>query len=160
MTESRQPGIPPGEEEKVARSVVQSWVADSGMSLKQQTVVLCALRGCDGLTKEDPSKALVRWYRSVVLVSAHPGGGVNTFMRDAHDFIEAASRFMNNGLDHYPMHWLMHFAHGVEIVGFYHPDRSVRDRASKLYNAIVVDGLHLREEQRHDCNMRLRDGHD
>ena len=130
------------------------------MSLKQQTVVLCALRGCDGLTKEDPSKALVRWYRGVVLVSANPEADDRSFMRPGTDFVSAAKRFMSYGLDHYPMHWLMHFAHGLEIVGHYHPQQNTRYEASMLYGAIVESGLHLRVETKGNCDARLRDGHE
>jgi len=40
--------------------VVQKWVFTDNISLKQQTVLLSALRGCDGQSKYDISKKFVR----------------------------------------------------------------------------------------------------
>jgi hypothetical protein len=48
-------------------SVVRDWVA--ALSLMQQSVLLTAIRGPDGVPKYHPSKYIVRWYRRAVLRS-------------------------------------------------------------------------------------------
>lgn len=55
----------------MSRSVVQPWVSD--LTLMQQTVLLAAIRGADGLHAHHPSKKLLRWYRRCILVSARSG---------------------------------------------------------------------------------------
>lgn len=64
-------------------TVLQPWVSE--LTLMQQTVLLTAIRGPDGLPKYGPTKQLLRWYRRCVLISAmdqcvlqdplQPGGG-------------------------------------------------------------------------------------
>jgi len=135
----------------MTESVVQSWLQT--MSLKQQTVVLCALRGCDGLPKEDQSKALVRWIRGRVLKDAHDGAGDKTFMRDS-DWIDA--REFTRNMDHYPVHWLLHVLHAMQLIGNHHPTPSVRDFAHVFY-VVVVDAMHLIPEYMEANDERLRD---
>lgn len=53
------------------RPVTQDWVHEQ--SMMQQTVLLTAVRGPDGLTKYHPSKYLLRWYRRCTLLSAMDG---------------------------------------------------------------------------------------
>lgn len=48
--------------------VIQPWVAR--LPLMQQTVLLCALRGPDGIRKNHVAKKLARWLRRCVLVVA------------------------------------------------------------------------------------------
>ena len=54
-----------------AKPVTQDWV--NSISLMQQTVLLSAIRGCDGISKRHKSKALVKWYRRCILISAFDG---------------------------------------------------------------------------------------
>lgn len=65
------------------RSVLQNWVHQ--LTFMQQSVLMAAVRGPDGIRKDHPVKALVRWYRRCFLISAfnrtalwnpyHSGGG-------------------------------------------------------------------------------------
>lgn len=48
--------------------VLQDWVL--GLSFMQQTVLLTAIRGPDGVAKYGPTKMLLRWYRRCILLSA------------------------------------------------------------------------------------------
>lgn len=131
-------------------SVVQDWV--SFLSLKQQTVLLCALRGCDGVAKEDPSKQLVRFYRASVLLNAAPKAG--DFMRGKPSPGDV-EMFCKN-LDHYPMHWLLHFMHGAEILGYKHGVRELAAWWRQFYKALA-DALHLRPESEEWLDHRLSD---
>jgi hypothetical protein len=67
----------------MSRAVTQDWVNE--LTFMQQSVLLCAVRGPDGIDKFNPIKPMVRWYRRCVLLSAldgkvlltpyEPGGG-------------------------------------------------------------------------------------
>jgi hypothetical protein len=102
--------------------VIHPWLDD--LTMKQQTVLLSVIRGCDGVPKDDISKKFVRAYRSVILQDAAPSGH-GRFMKteitkaDMDSFLKAP--------DVYPMHWLFHFLHAVEIVGYNYPVKKTRD---------------------------------
>lgn len=49
-------------------SVLQPWVQD--LSMMQQTVLLTAIRGPDGVPKYESVKYLLRWFRRCVVISA------------------------------------------------------------------------------------------
>lgn len=53
------------------QSVVQRWA--NRLPFMQQSVLLTAVRGPDGLPKYHPSKYLLRWYRRCLLLSAMDG---------------------------------------------------------------------------------------
>jgi len=133
-------------------SVVQEWLALC--TLKQQTVLLSALRGCDGKYKEDYSKPFTRKLRSVLLKNA---GGIQLTGKFMADFVgvEELTKFISN-LDHYPMHWLLHFTHAVEIAGYKHPDPAIRDFWYTLYLEIC-NVLHMNPETEKQLDERLVD---
>lgn len=68
---------------KIGRPATQDWVHN--LTIMQQSVLLSAIRGCDGIAKRHKHKPLVKWYRRCVLLSAfdgialsnpfYPGGG-------------------------------------------------------------------------------------
>lgn len=58
-----------------ARPVLQDWVMQ--ITMMQQTVLLTAIRGPDGLPKYGPVKSLLRWYRRCILLSAIDGKILN-----------------------------------------------------------------------------------
>ena len=45
-------------------TVLQPWV--SGLTFMQQTVLLTAIRGPDGVPKYGPTKMLLRWFRRCI----------------------------------------------------------------------------------------------
>jgi hypothetical protein len=130
---------------------VQDWVFRC--SFKMQTVMLSALRGCDGKGKEDPSKHLVRLLRSVILHNASPGDGKFMQVGDFQKCLDAVTE----DLDHYPVHWVTHFMHACEIIGFKHPDGRVRVQWHNAYLQFV-DALHLMPETETELTYRLTDG--
>lgn len=147
------------------RYVVKGWITQ--LTFKQQTVLLAAIRGCDGVQREDISKKLVRKYRSVILEDADNVNKATTF--PVNDIRHVPPRFMATyvsegdikiflkSIDHYPMHWLFHFLHAVEIVGYKHPKEEERKWWNALYNRIV-DALHLNIEAEEQMDERLKDG--
>ena len=133
------------------RCVVQPWLDD--LTYKQQTVLLSAIRGCDGVSKDDISKKLVRVFRSLILHNAAPGQG--RFMHE--EITDEDIRAFIKAPDVYPMHWLMHFTHAVEIVGYNYPIEETADWWMLLYFKIV-EALHFNPETKEQNDSRLRDG--
>lgn len=131
--------------------VVRDWIKE--LPWKQQTVLLSAIRGCDGVSKHDPSKAFIRPFRGVVLNNAEPGDESDTFMH--HPEEEEVEDFAHD-LDDYPMHWLVHFMHAAEIIGFKHPDDKTREWWMNLYEEMVSEGFHLNPEIEEQLDRRLQ----
>lgn len=133
-------------------SVFQEWL--QLLTWKMQTVIITGLRGCDGLTKFDPSKHVSRSIRMAALKNADQS---TTYMK--HDMFEelaeAADKFVDD-LDRYPVHFVMHMAHACEIIGYRHPEPGTRAQFSAVYNKIVW-ALHLRPESKESMEHRLAD---
>lgn len=161
------------------RSVLQDWVMQ--LPLMQQSVLLTAVRGPDGIDKYHPVKYLVRWYRRCILISALDGvvlddpyderGGSFTgpsfSYKDLSPMDEIPwQREMDKladgyikSLDSLPHHSSMHFLHATEILGYKYPDVDIRDWWCKLYLRLVGD-LHLHPETEAELDRRLGDNRD
>lgn len=137
------------------RSILQSWVAELG--LRHQGVLVSAVRGCDSLPKEHPSKRLTRVLRCDILV-AHVGDPRKcvSFIEHVDDatFETRAGDFCAS-LDELPSHYLLHFAHACEILGYYHPTRAAR--WLHVYRTIARK-LHLTPETKAELDRRLNAG--
>lgn len=127
------------------RSVVQPWV--QGLQIKEQSVLLLSLRGCDTAAKEDPGKLVTRALRRVVLHNGHAKPG--SFMYEGP---LSALHFV--GADACPMHWYMHVVHAIEIVGYRHPIFDVSREFRRVYLEACV-GLHLTPETLDEMDVRL-----
>lgn len=149
---------------KSPRSVLQDWT--HSLTFMQQTVLLTAIRGPDGLRKNSPAKPLLRAYRRIILISSldrcvftsphAPGGG--SFMAPLPTEVtlrEAMANFIR-GADEMPHHFYMHVAHAAEIVGYKHPDRDAGDDWFGFYVAICND-LHMEPETEERLDYRLGD---
>lgn len=133
-------------------SVVKPWVND--LTWKQQTVLFCALRGCDTAEKNDPAKFIIRNLRGTVLNNAGTQNG--EFMRFTDvNLID----FTKNNLDAYPIHFILHVAHAAEIIGYKHPDPDIREYWYNVYESIV-HAFHMNVESQEQMDYRLRDGVD
>jgi hypothetical protein len=140
------------------RLVIRPWLAAAGLTLKMQSVLFSALRGCDTVGKEDASKPLVRAIRAAIMRDAEeqqrtPGFG-SIFLNG--DLADETVRKFTDDLDHYPVHFVMHLAHACEIIGYKHPDRAFREPFLRAYNAIV-EALHLLPESVEHLDLRLAD---
>ena len=131
--------------------VVHPWLND--LSMKQQTVLLSALRGCDGVAKDDISKKFVRAFRSLILQNAAPGKG--RFMKD--ELTDKDITIFLQAPDVYPMHWLLHFIHAIEIVGYNYPIADTAHWWKCLYQDIT-NALHFNMETKVQNDERLQDG--
>ena len=149
-------------------SVIQDWV--SSIPMMQQTVLLTAVRGPDGLPKYGNIKFLLRWFRRCVLLSAIDGkvldnpfdenGGSFTGPSVSETLWEPAMDKLADGylrdLDGIPHHFQMHFMHAAEIVGYKHPVYRIRIWWNRLYTRLVHD-MHLFTESEKEMDERLGD---
>lgn len=129
--------------------VLQDWL--QSLSYKQQSVLLSALRGCDGVRKNDPSKAVVRQLRNDILKNAD---GQEAFMSNKRDW--KAIQKLTTHMDRYPMHYIMHGIQAMEILGYYHPDPEIAEYWNNAYT-LFVRKLHLQPETKAENAERLRD---
>lgn len=153
--------------------VTQPWV--HYLTMMQQSVLLAAVRGPDGLAKYGGgAKMLLRWYRRCVLLSAMDGrviadpieanGGSFTgpslegYDDEDHwgDRMQAHVNDYLRQVDALPHHYQMHFMHAVEIVGYKHPDHAIRHFWHQLYLRLVND-FHLWPETEEQLDSRLGD---
>ena len=150
-------------------SVMQEWVQE--LPMMQQTVLLTAIRGPDGLPKYGSVKMLLRWYRRCVLLSAMDGkvltdpyddnGGSFTgpSVSDAEHWESSMDRIAGDylqTLDSIPHHFHMHLIHAVEILGYKHPAHRISCWWETLYYRFVND-LHLHPETKMQMDLRLGD---
>ncbi len=158
------------------RSVLQDWVTE--LPMMQQTVLLTAVRGPDGLRKYHPTKYLLRWYRRCILLSAldgkvledpiEPNGGSFTGPSCVHRIPTVAiaddwpgqmddhvTEYLRS-LDEVPLHFHLHLMHAVQILGYKHPNQQTRDWWRHVYNRLVHD-MHLWPETEEQLDARLGD---
>jgi hypothetical protein len=158
----------------MTRAVLQDWVMQ--LPLMQQTVLLTAIRGPDGIEKYGPVKNVLRWYRRCVLLSAMDGAVLsNPYDTNGGSFtgpsIHADATFdwqwthaMDRVVDQYmqkidtlPMHFHLHLMHGAEIIGYKHPDLVISHWwLNSVYLRFVLH-MHLEPEGGQEMNKRLSD---
>jgi hypothetical protein len=166
----------PDLDNKAAQSrpiVTQEWT--HSLTCMQQTVLLTAVRGPDGVAKYHPVKFLLRWYRRCVLLGAldhnvfatpyDPRGG--SFTGPSYDWPsgevhvwqtemdQVVQRYLQS-LDELPHHFQLHLMHAAEIVGYKHPDDEIREWWNWLYFELVKD-MHLAPESEQELDYRLGD---
>ena len=160
--------------------VLQPWVHD--LSLMQQTVLLTAIRGPDNATKYTSTKSLLRWYRRCILISAFDRAALDTpydqrggsFTGPTYQKVYANGRVPDalnvdwekdieptfagflKDLDMLPHHFLMHFIHAMEILGYKHPIPRIRQYWHAQYNRLVRD-FHMNIESERELDERLGD---
>ena len=142
--------------------VIQEWVQE--LPLMQQTVLLTAIRGPDGISKEHPAKEVLRWFRRCILLAAFerkpllspylPGGG--SFTGPATRSLDDIANAYFKAVDELPHHFQMHLMHAAEIIGYKHPDRLIGDWWLRFY-LYYVNALHLRPETEVQLDRRLGD---
>lgn len=166
---------------KLIRSALQDWVML--LSLMQQSVLMSAVRGCDGLPKRHKAKAIIKFYRRSILISAFdgealndpfaPGGGsftgpIANLMSDewpvgAHTEYDARCSFLQRVADDFidsrdelHSHYQVHIMHGFEIVGYKHPEETIREYFNAVYERLAK-AYHLWPETEKQMDLRLSD---
>jgi hypothetical protein len=142
----------------------------------QQTVLLTAIRGPDGMPKYGAIKMLLRWYRRCILISSldacildNPtdvrGGSFMgpSYARSKTDspmvwhaqMDEIVSEYLRT-LDAIPHHFQLHLIHAFEIVGYKHPEKYTQKWFQNTYRRLVRD-MHLEPETEETLDHRLGD---
>lgn len=146
-------------------SVLPTWI--SGLPLQQQSVLVLALRGPDGQPKHTTFKPLLRAYRGTILRAARYGRFLefgekaDSFMSlDEFAYIDIWAKrvhdFLHDEADGANLHSYTHFMHGVEILGYKHPEPRHRERWLPTY-IDFVHRLHLNVETEEQMDNRLSD---
>lgn len=125
------------------------------LPLREQGTLLTAVRGCDLTPKyplDSPERHLAAWVRWCFMNPADPREvdfEAGCFFRSL-----PPPKFKPSSIGHYPLHWVAHVMHAVEIVAFRHPDPAVaRDAASIYYQ--LCRSLHLPTESKGQMIARL-----
>lgn len=146
-------------------AVFQDWLFD--LTMHQQSVLVLACRGPDGIAKFHPTKLIVARYRATVLKAAYLGRPMRTDEGDDTTFMTLVEfskptawrtlceAFFNN-VDELPHHYYMHLMHGAEITGYKHPNSLFRQRWGGFYDRCCRD-LHLTPETEQQMDKRLGD---
>lgn len=145
-------------------SVFPDWMAD--LSMQQQSVLVLAARGPDGVRKYHPCKEVVKAYRACVLKAAYYGREMR-WGESADDFMtlgtissigkwESAIRDYFDHVDELPHHYHLHLMHGAEILAYKHPTLLRRQPWSLFYLRCCVD-MHLAPETEKEMDARLGD---
>lgn len=132
-------------------NVVQGWVTN--LSWKEQTVLLCGLRGPDfGATEE--VKQITRWIRSVVLHNAAPE---KPFMKEkTFERIKLLAEQKTFCLDFLTVHFFSHLVETFKIIAYRHPDKDVSTKALLAYKDLC-EHMNLHPETKEEMTKRLLD---
>lgn len=145
--------------------VFQDWLFE--LTMQQQSVLVLACRGPDGIPKFHPTKLIVARYRATVLKAAYLGramrvdeGDNTTFMTltefsSDKEWADICRWFFEN-VDELPHHYYMHLLHGAQIAGYKHPVETFRHRWNDFYLQCCHD-LHLAAELESEMDQRLND---
>jgi hypothetical protein len=145
------------------RCVFPEWMLR--LPMQQQSVLVLAARGPDGVGKYHPCKEVVKAYRAFVLKSARLGRqlkygeGLDTFGSlitfPTAEWENAVADYFNN-MDSLPHHYHLHLLHGAEILAYKHPERLVRGRWLEFYHRGCED-MHMNPEREESLDVRLGD---
>jgi hypothetical protein len=155
-------------------SVLHDWVLE--LPFQMQALLLTAMRGPDNMPKQCNAKPIVRYLRGVVCKPAGDWSGKNdnSFMwgeyvkiiekwhqherlPDEHRqlFQTYCWQFWDDH-DQYPHHFIMHLVHCAEVIGYYHPDKSIRGHWLNFY-ASACESFHMDMETKDAMDERLND---
>ena len=145
-------------------SVAQDWLL--ALPMQQQSVMLLACRGPDGIARHHPCKDAIRALRATVLNNARFGRALtfgevgDSFIlldvfADADSWAKAVKAFFAS-LEELPHHFSIHFLHAAEVAGYKHPDTRFRERWAAFYRKGCAD-LYLNPETEVQLDKRLND---
>lgn len=137
-------------------SVLQMWVMK--LPLRTQGTVLTGVRGCD-LTPKYPldscERNLTAFIRYAIMnpfddreIDKEPG----CFMQSRINF----DIFKPSKFGEYPLHYVMHLIHTLEVIAFYSPVDNVAKDAWQAYHKFVIS-FHLNPETFEQMTARLNE---
>lgn len=145
-------------------SVQPEWCR--ALPLQQQSVLFLAGRGPDGIEKHHTCKLVHVAYRATIFLAGKYGRSLawgeradNFMSLDLFanpDAWRAAVEDFFRAWDTLPAHYVKHLMHGVEILGFKHPDPRFRERWGALYLRFAEE-FHVNPETEAQMDRRLGD---
>jgi hypothetical protein len=135
----------------MSNSVLQPWVEK--IPWKQQSILFSSLRGPD----QDYLKAIKkvsRWMRAMSQCNADPS---KPYM--AVEQLPEPSD-LDKELEHCTVHFVHHFADGLAVIAYHHPEQDVVRYAAELHYHIAEELFHFVPESRATFLMRHRDKRD
>jgi hypothetical protein len=138
----------------IVKSVLQDWVGQ--LEVRMQGVLVSAVRGCDTAQRHDNSKVLQRVYRSEILQSHEDDlSKCKSFIlaADIPTTVELMAKYLDDS-DHMPIHYVMHFLHAAEILGYFLPDLERRGMWRSFYE-VACGKYHLNPETQEALVARL-----
>ncbi len=129
-------------------NVLQYWIED--LPWKQQSVILSSLRGPDTRYCSNLKK-ISKWMRRITQNNADIS---SPYMEDetlpSIEEIEKEAEFCT-------VHYLSHLLHGLEIIAYKHPNKTISNIAKNYYLGFVDKILHLNPETKDQLEGRLND---
>ena len=135
-------------------TIIKEWVSQLG--LRHQGVLISAVRGPDGVNRDDPIKNIVRMYRGIIL-NSHCGdinNAISYMTPFNYDELNLLGRQVVKSLDHYNIHFWLHLLHAIEIIGYHHPDNIISEAFSNLYR-LFCRKMHIQPETKDYLDHRL-----
>lgn len=129
-------------------SVVQDWV--SQLSWKMQSILFSSLRGPDQALHKN-IKQVSKWMRAVSQHNADPSKPYMNMIQLPH--IES----LEKELEHCFVHFVHHFADGLAVIAYHHPEGEVRAYAARLHYYIAEELFHFVPEHPETFKLRHRD---
>lgn len=121
----------------MSNSVLQSWVM--AMNWKQQSILLSSLRGPD-VPRVPNIKIVNRWMRAACQHNADPS---KNYMEQK---VLPIPLELCKELEFLPCHFVHHFADGLAVIAYNHPDRSTAIQAASYHYRIAEELFHFRPE--------------
>lgn len=140
------------------QSVLQDWVME--LPLREQGTLLTAVRGCDlapkyapdGSVMDTQERRLTAWIRWAFMNPADPR---EVDITGAFFQSRPPEPFKASAFGHYPLHWVSHVMHALEVIAYRHPDKLGISLSAHVMYLRFVDMLHLKPEIRDDMIRRL-----
>lgn len=118
------------------KSVLQDWVMKLG--LREQGTLMTAVRGCD-LTPKLPLDSQERTLTAFIRYSIMNAFDYREIDSEAGCFMQTRipEDFRASNFGHYPLHYVMHLIHAMEIIGYRCPDGDRSRQAMHVYGKFV-----------------------
>jgi hypothetical protein len=135
--------------------MVRDWV--SALGLREQGVLLVALRGCDSAPKfplDSPERRMTAALRYAICNPFDPrevDAARGCFMLSA-----VPTDVRLGHLEHYPLHWVLHVIHACQVLGVYEPNEDKRQQWWTLYREFCRS-MHVEPETRDAMQARLQE---
>lgn len=138
---------------KTFNSVLKDWV--SNLPLREQGTLLTAIRGCD-LTPKYPLDSIERNLTAFVRCAVMNPFDEREIDREAGCFMQSNIQddWKASAFGHYPLHYVMHLVHALEIIAYRCPDIDFMRQALVAYNKFVTS-FHLNPETIEEMTERL-----